>query len=188
MILRATSLGILSLILVGAWGSSADRRSFGQPTYRDGYILHRGEGEILQRGGRDDRLVIKVDETKTGSPQMAMGIQTVTEAIPVHRHEQEEEFLFVHKGHGLGVLGNESVTVEEGATIYIPPGTWHGFENADEQGSEILWVVTPGYGEETQLEKYFRATGVPPGEEPKVLTPARLNDVRKKHGVTPRQK
>ncbi len=155
-----------------------------ETTATAGFILQPEEGEVLRLGGPiGGQVIIKVDPAKTGSPLMAMGIQYVEGEIPIHLHEQEEEFLFVHRGHGVGILGEDQVPLKEGATIYIPPGTWHGFENTDDDASQIMWVVTPGHGQETHLEKMFREVGTPPGTEPKPLTPEQFADIMEKHGM-----
>ena len=148
-----------------------------------GYILHAEEGEVLLLGSPPGRIIIKVDPAKTGSPQMAMGIQYVEQAIPIHLHEHEEEFLFVHRGHGVGILGQERVPVQAGATIYVPPGTWHGLENTGTEAAQVMWLVTPGTGKATQLEHFFREAGSPPGEPLKSFTLERLIDTLEKHGM-----
>ena len=112
-----------------------------------------------------------------------MGIQHVEGEIPIHLHELEEEFLFVHSGRGVGTLGNDRVPVEAGTTIYIPPGTWHGLRKTGDDPVQVLWVVTPGAGKETQLEKFFREIGARPGDQPRSLTAAQIGDVMKKHGM-----
>ncbi len=142
---------------------------------------------MLRLGGlTGGQVIIKVDPEKTGSPQMAMGIQYVEGQIPIHLHEQEEEFLFLLVGEGVGILGDERVPVQAGTTIYIPPGTWHGFENTASEPSQVMWVVTPGTGKTTQLEHFFRDVGAPSGTEVKGLTPEQFADIMRKHGINPK--
>jgi len=153
-------------------------------TPKAGYILQPDEGEVLWLGSPPGKVIIKVDPTKTGSPQMAMGIQWVEQAIPIHRHEHEEEFLFVHRGQGIGTLGEDRVPVQAGTTIYVPPGVWHGVENTGNEPAQVMWLVTPGTGKTTRLEHFFREAGSPPGQEPKSFTLERLIDLLKKHPMT----
>jgi uncharacterized RmlC-like cupin family protein len=77
------------------------------------------------------------------------------------------------------------VPVESGTTIYIPPGTWHGLRNTGDEPSRILWVVTSGAGRGTQLEKFFREIGTPPGTDAKPLTAEQIGNLMKKHGMRP---
>ena len=185
MITRALVIAMLSLII----GTAACMRVDGQQAAKEGpakggFILQPEEGEVLGLGGPPGgQVIIKVDPAKTGSPQMAMGIQYVEGEIPLHQHEHEEEFLFVHTGHGVGVLGDQRVPVRAGTTIYVPPSTWHGFQNTADKASQIMWVLTPGSGEKTQLEHFFRAVGAPPETEAKSLTPEQFAGIMEKHGM-----
>lgn len=141
-----------------------------------GYILAAGEGEVIRRKG--NTVTVKVDP-KTGSPGMAMGTQALDAGvgIPVHMHEHADEVLFIHGGRGVAVLGEQKKDVGQGDTVFIPHGVWHGVESRGET-IDLLWIVTP-----PGLEGFFRATGVPPGSPPKVLTPQQLDDIGRKHGV-----
>ncbi|MFQ5818349.1 MAG: cupin domain-containing protein [Terriglobia bacterium] len=148
-----------------------------------GYVLQPGEGEVLRLGGPPGgQVIIKADPTKTGSMRMAMGIQVLEGKIPIHLHEQQDEFLFVHTGQGIGIVGDERVPVEAGTTIYIPLGVWHGVENTGDKPAQIMWVVTPA-----GLEDFFREAGAPPGTELKSLTPEQFADIMRKHGMKPKR-
>ena len=149
-----------------------------------GFILQPEEGEVLLLPGPPGgQVIIKVDPAKTGSSQMVMGTQYVEGEIPLHQHEHEEELLFVHQGQGIGMLGDQRVPLQAGSMIYIPPGTWHGFQNTADGASQIMWVVTPGSGEQTQLEHFFREVGAPPGTEVQSLTPEQFANIMEKHGM-----
>ena len=185
MITRALVIAMLSLLIATASCMRANgQQKAGEGASKGGFILQPEEGELLRLGGPPGgQVIIKVDPAKTGSPQIAMGIQYVEGEIPLHRHEHEEEFLFVHTGHGIGILGDQRVPVQAGTTIYIPPGTWHGFQNTADKASQIMWVVTPGSGGKTQLEHFFRAVGALPETDVKSLTPDQFADVMEKHGM-----
>ena len=185
MITRSILIALLSFMITAAactWDDGQQEAPEG--VSRGGFILQPEEGEVLLLGGPPGgQVIIKVDPAKTGSPQMAMGIQYVEGEIPIHQHEHEEEFLFVHSGQGVGILGDQRVPVQAGTTIYIPPGTWHGVQNTADEASQIMWVVTPGAEGNTQLEHFFRAVGTPPGMEAQSLTPEQFADIMEKHGM-----
>jgi len=185
MITRALVIAMLSLLIATTACMRVNgQQEAGEGSPKGGFILQPEEGEVLRLGGPPGgQVIIKVDPTKTGSPQIAMGIQYVEGEIPLHQHEHEEEFLFVHTGHGIGILGDQRVPVQAGTTIYIPPGTWHGFQNTADKASQIMWVVTPGSGGKTQLEHFLRAVGALPGTDVKSLTPDQFADVMEKHGM-----
>lgn len=176
----ALSLFLAALAVVG---SQPSREAPAQVTptlpkgTEDGYVLRAGEGEILKRG-KGNTITIKVDP-KTGSPNMALGTQALDPGvgIPLHRHEHEDEVLFVHEGSGVAISGDRRQVVEKGDTIYIPHGVWHGVETK-QQGINLLWVVTP-----PGLEGFFREISSAPGIPPKSLTPSQIQDIGRKHGV-----
>jgi quercetin dioxygenase-like cupin family protein len=163
--------------------TSADTSSKPTPSEspRDGYVLKANEGEVLQRG-KGNTVTIKVDP-KTGSPNMALGTQLLESGagIPVHQHEDEDEVLFIHEGSGVAVLGNQRKTVGKGDTVFVPRGVWHGVET-QKDGINLLWIVTP-----PGLEGFFREIGSPIGSPAKTLTPAQIQDIGRKHGVSFKQ-
>ena len=63
---------------------------------------------------------------------------------PTHRHSTSEETLTVLAGTGQFWVGAERDRVEEGATVLVPAGTWHGFENVGETILQIIAVLPIG--------------------------------------------
>ncbi len=144
-----------------------------------GYVLQPGEGEVLRLGGPPGgQVIIKVDPVNTGSVRLMMFIQELEGRIPIHIHENEDEILFVHAGQVTGIIGDERVPVQAGATIYIPQGTWHAVENTGDGSAQLIFVISP-----PGLERFFREAGAPPGTELKSLTPEQFADIMRKHGM-----
>ncbi|MFT3696419.1 MAG: cupin domain-containing protein [Kofleriaceae bacterium] len=146
------------------------------PSNGSAFVVAAEGGDVIHRKG--NTVVVKVDP-RTGSQNLAMGTQHLDpgSGIPMHRHEHEDEVLFVHEGEGVAVLEGTKTVVHTGGTIFIPHGTWHGVESTG-GAAELVWVVTP-----PGLEDYFRDTGVRAGDPP-TLTPAELDDIGRKHGTT----
>lgn len=141
----------------------------GQNQLSEPYAVSFQEGEILLDGqGRTSSIAVS---PQTGSTDLAFWTTELPAGsdIILHRHDRTEEILFIHKGSGTLIVGDESVSVEEGATIYVPPGTYHGME-PQENDLTIVFVATP-----PELANFFRALGWHEGEEPKVLT---LEEIR----------
>ena len=149
-----------------------------------GYVLYPGEGEVLIpcRAGSstDGKWIVKADP-ETGSHYVAMGTQELPagDKIPVHRHENQDEVLFIHEGTATGVLGDKRVPIEPGTTIFVPRGVWHAVENTEEETVEIVWVVVP-----PGLEGFFREIGMPPGEECVSISESEMAEIRARHGIT----
>ena len=157
------------------------------PTDTMGYVLFPDDGEVLvpcrEESSADARWVIKADPVNTGSMRMAMGTQALPggEMIPVHRHEHQDEILFIHEGEATGVLGDSSVQVVPGTTVYVPRGVWHGVRNTESETVSIVWVVSP-----PGLEGFFRDIGVPEGGDCVPMEAAEMEEIRRQHGITQR--
>jgi quercetin dioxygenase-like cupin family protein len=107
-----------------------------QPT-PPGYILSPDEGDAVGKN------LIKVDPAR-GSIRLGMGIQSFRagRSNPLHKHEGEDEILFILNGTGIGIVGNEQKQITPGTTLYIPQGVWHGVQNTAQE-MKVLWVVSP---------------------------------------------
>ena len=136
-----------------------------------GYVLGNTDGEHMLNASGE--VVIKVDPSR-GSNDLSLGTQLVPPGagIPRHRHLYWDEFIYVLDGTGTVSVEDERVPIQKGATIFIPKGAWHGFENP---GTDlfILWAATP-----TGQEEFFRAISSRPGEPPKSLTPEQTMAIR----------
>jgi len=152
-----------------------------------GHVLYPDDGEVLVpcRPGSagEGRWVIKADSVTTGSTRMAMGTQLLPggEQIPVHRHEHQDEILFIHEGNATGVVGDSSLPIEPGTTVYVPRGLWHGVQNTEDEPVKIVWIVSP-----PGLEGFFRSIGVAPGADCVPLPADEMEEVRRRHGITER--
>ncbi len=145
-----------------------------------GYVLQWDEGEKIISGQRRALFNVKVSP-KTGSQHLVMGTSQIAggTGIPVHLHEREDEILFVHRGEATAILGDKTFPVKEGATIYVPRGTWHGVENhGGGKTVEMLWTFSqPG------MDDYFREIGAPVGAPPRQLTAKEIEEIARKHGM-----
>ena len=145
-----------------------------------GYVLQWDEGEKMIYGPRSSPLNIKVSP-QTGSRHLVMGASQLAggTGIPVHMHEHEDEILFVHRGEATAVVGDKTLPAREGATIYVPRGTWHAVQNhGGSKLVEVLWVFSqPG------MDEYFRELSVPVGAPPRRFTPEEVEEVQRKHGM-----
>lgn len=129
--------------------------SYGRPT-----IFPRGEGEqLLLRGTRP--LFIVADSATVGSRTLVAGYEDLPpgDSVRAHKHLGEDEIIFVHRGQIDILLGDSTHQAREGATIFIPRGTWIGLRTAGPDTAGFFFAFnTPAF------EKCLRAQSARPGE------------------------
>lgn len=132
-------------------------------------------------GGQRDTgvpVIIKVDGTNGGSTQLFMGYEDlpVGEAIQPHHHPHADEIIFVHRGHGIAMLGDKKADVAAGATIYIPHGTRVTLRNTGTEPIAFAFVFA-----DPTMSGYFRDGTVAEGEPAPPMTAADVAARRARH-------
>jgi mannose-6-phosphate isomerase-like protein (cupin superfamily) len=108
-----------------------------------GFILRPNEGEILvHTAERTENIKLSARNGALGFGLVTTRIVGAKQGISVHRHLNEQEAFFVHRGRGLFTLGDQRIEVREGDVVFVPQGVWHGFENGDGE-TLLLWVDSP---------------------------------------------
>jgi len=141
-----------------------------------GHVLGPREGEHLVL--RDGNIFIKAAPDR-GCNGLALGTQQVLVGvgIPIHRHFEMDEVLYVLEGSGILILNDVRHPIERGSTVFVPRNIWHGFENADRE-LLLLWVVAPA-----GLDAFFREVATRPGAPPKPRTKEQLNEIARKYAM-----
>ncbi|MEM9858883.1 MAG: cupin domain-containing protein [Bacteroidota bacterium] len=120
-------------------------------------IVRENEGDVWYIGNkRKAQVNIKISKRAGCNPEMSLLSEKIAagDAIPVHKHLNEEEFIFIQKGEVEITLDNFIETGKAGDLIYVPRATWHGFKNSSKEEVIILFGYTP-----SGFEDYFRAIG-----------------------------
>lgn len=142
-----------------------------------GRVISADEGErLVRRWGYS--FLIKLDEKNGGAKQFVVGAEKLPpgKSVHVHKHDYAEELLIINSGTGTAVLGDRKEAVGPGDIVFIPQYSWAGLDNTGNEVIDFLWLFPkPG------IEGYFRATSVPEGQEPKVLTDEELDRIRALH-------
>ena len=141
-----------------------------------GHVLGPRDGEHLIL--RDGNIFIKADPGR-GASGLAIGTQQVLAGvgIPIHRHFEMDEALYVLEGGGAVILDDVRHIIEQGDTIFVPKNTWHGFENTDRE-LLLLWIVAPA-----GLEEFFREVATRPGIPATPRTKEQLNEIARKYAM-----
>ncbi len=146
-----------------------------------GLILRSDEGEIRYIGNtRKAKVFIKISKTSEYTPEMSLLSELITpgDGIPVHKHLNEEEFLFIQKGKVEITLGDNVEKGRPGDLIYVPKETWHGFLNIGEEEVVLFFGYSP-----SGFEDYFRAIGTTDIDEDLDFTVEDWNRINKEYGV-----
>lgn len=126
-------------------------------TTRSGpYRLDRSGGEALWHLGALDLLKATGAETAGQLWVMEMRFRRGP-AAPMHVHRHEDEAWFVLEGRFTAVVGDQTLTVEEGGFLWGPRDVPHGLA-VDSDTARVLTMCTPA-----GFEHFFRETGEPAG-------------------------
>jgi quercetin dioxygenase-like cupin family protein len=128
-------------------------------------------------------LLIKVDPVTVGATQFVVGTELLKpgQKIPVHRHANQEEILFIHQGTATIVLGDTSAVAGPGSTVFIPRNAWIGVENRGTEPTLVVFVF-PMVG----MEGFFRRVAPKPGETPVPLNPQERQEMFEKYQIFPK--
>ena len=103
---------------------------------------------------------IKVDPQTLGSRTLTVSMEDIPpgDSIGVHKHMQEDDVVFVHRGDVQVTLGDSLLRATAGATVFIPRGTWIGFRVTGTDTATIVFAFNvPGF------EKCLRLLSAPVG-------------------------
>lgn len=145
-------MGLPALLLAPELGPAAD------PDF-PGIVVNDQEGEVIRM--RDGTAMVRIKIAKT---QGATSISFLSESfrpgdrLPVHKHANEDELIFLHKGSGLLTLGEKEHKITAGAVALVPRGQWHGLQNTGTENIEMRFGYTPA-----GFEGFFREVGTPDG-------------------------
>jgi quercetin dioxygenase-like cupin family protein len=152
--LQQGSLGFVSSLILPLTADAKDTSDF------TGLVVSEDEGEAFQM--RDGTAIVKI---KIAKAQGADSISFLSEsfrpgdALPVHKHLNEDELIFLHKGSGLFTLGNKQYQINEGAVALVPKGVWHGLQNNGSETIEMRFGYAP-----SGFEGFFREVGTRAGQ------------------------
>lgn len=131
-------------------------------------VVAANEGERRFLRGGAAPLLIKIDPITTGSTRMVLGSSDLPpgDAIPVHRHLEEDEIILITRGSGRVQIGRKWYPAGPGAAVFIPQGTCIALENTGPDTLSNTFIFSkPGF------ERVLRSVSSTPGELPKRVTP-----------------
>lgn len=152
--LQQGSLSLFSSLILPLSSLANDTSDF------TGLVINEDEGEAFQM--RDGTAIVKIKIAKSqGAGSISFLSETFKpgDALPVHKHLNEDELIFLHKGTGLFTLADKQYQIKEGAVALVPKGVWHGLQNTGSENIEMRFGYTP-----SGFEGFFREVGTPVGQ------------------------
>jgi quercetin dioxygenase-like cupin family protein len=149
-------------------------------TMGPGILLNEDDGEIWYIGQRKAQLTIMVSRKFHQFASMSLINEIVIpgDGVPVHKHSNEDEFIFVHSGKLALNIGEKVQEVGPGALAFIPKKVWHGVTNVGNEDARFYAGYSPA-----GFEDYFRAIGVKSKEQSLNLTSDDWQRINRNYGV-----
>lgn len=130
-------------------------------------VVGPDDGE--QSGGGPIRIRVIEDGSHTGH-RLALYEATVPPGPavpPQHVHREHDEIFIVTRGKLRFTSGADSVDVEAGSCVTVPPGTPHTFANPFNEPATFIGTLSPD-----RYVEYFRDLGKLPVDDHGLLNPA----------------
>lgn len=145
-----------------------------------GFVLDPEAQETYMIAGRQAPVTIVVDKKNNGVNAISFCIEEIypNDLIPVHKHLNEVEVIYIQQGSGIFTLGEKEYTIKAGSAAFIPKGVWHGVKNTGTENIRMMFSFTP-----SGFEGYFREIGVLKGTEWKGKTAEEFSAAAKKYGI-----
>jgi len=126
----------------------------------EGLVVNENEGETIML--REGSSIVKIKIAKShGYKSMSFLASSLPpgDIIPVHKHLNEDEIIFIHKGSGLLTVGTNDYPISEDLVAIVPKGVWHGIRNTGRHHIQMRFAYSPA-----GFEGYFREVGTPVGQ------------------------
>lgn len=171
--LQQSAAGVLGLLAAPQLFAQAAGES--QPV-----VMHAEEGETYWIGRRNSPLTIKVAKDRQGNETMSFCTELIApgEFIPLHKHLNEDELIFIHRGEGILELDGKQIPVKEGSVALVPKGVWHSMTNTAKENLVMVFSYSPA-----GFEGYFREFGSPVGTPWKPKSQEEYNRLNNKWGI-----
>lgn len=145
-----------------------------------GIVVREDEGIHILTGRRKVPITIKISKAKHGIYDISFCVedQSPGRKMRIHKHLNNDELIFIHKGQGTLTLDEESIEVRTGDVVFVPRGTWHGLDNTGKENLLMCFQYSPA-----GFEEYFLENGTLVGMPSKEKTEEEYAITEKKYGM-----
>jgi len=97
---------------------------------------------------------ILISEHTVGATKISMGTNVTEQGskIPLHKHTDSEEAMFVIQGRGKLICDGEEYDLYPGTAIFSPVGVEHEIINVGDEPFKIVWAYAPPLPEHLKKE------------------------------------
>ena len=175
--LRTGILGFCSALFAGLPKSSFAKTA---PNNDKGIVVHENEGIHILTGRRKVPLTVKICKTKHGVDGISFCIedQSPGRKMRIHKHLNNDELIFIHRGEGTLTLDEQLIEVKTGDVVFVPKGTWHGLDNTGKENLLMAFQYSPA-----GFEDYFIENGTLVGMPTKDKTEEEYAITERKYGM-----
>ncbi len=111
------------------------------------YRVRRDEavtGDLPVPGGRSVFRIL-LDEETVGAQNFALLVNEFDPGLTstAHKHEKEEHAFYIISGTGIIRIEDESISVQEGDAVYVPPGKKHEVTSTGDAPLKYLVLYSP---------------------------------------------
>ncbi|HET9826626.1 MAG TPA: cupin domain-containing protein [Chitinophagaceae bacterium] len=156
--------------------------TFAKSSYNSdkGIVVRENEGTHILTGRRKVPITVKISKAKDGVDGISFCVedQTPGRKMRIHKHLNNDELIFIHKGEGTLTLDEETIDVKTGDVIFVPRDTWHGLDNTGKEDLQMIFQYSPA-----GFEEYFIENGSPVGMATKERTVEEYAATEKKYGM-----
>ena len=161
---------------------SLPKISVAESTFKDekGIVVHESEGTRILTGRRKAPVNIKISKAKNGVQNISFCTEDIIPGrkLRVHKHLNNDELIFIHKGEGTFTLDEQIIQVKIGTVVFVPRGMWHGLENTGTENLQMVFQYSPA-----GFEEYFIENGTEVGFPAKERTAEEYAIAEKKYGM-----
>lgn len=150
-----------------------------------GIVVHEDEGIKILTGRRKAPMNIKISKTKHGVDNISFCTEDIIPGrkLRIHKHLNNDELIFIHKGQGTFTLDEKVIEVKTGDVIFVPRDTWHGLDNTGKDNLIMIFQYSPA-----GFEEYFIENGTLVGMSSKEKSEEDYAITEKKYGMVYKDK
>lgn len=174
----ATLTAMLVVVFVSQTRSAQSSSPTTSDTAAKTLLLEKNEGEKRlwrPEPGETDLggLILKVSPKNNGSQHLVLATEDMApgDAIPTHKHLQQDEIVLIEKGTIHARVGAQERDLHAGGMVFIPALTWVSLKNTGKETASVVAIFSaPGF------EDHLRCETVLANEKPTPISRAEENE------------